>query len=142
MTRGSRPRIRAALVALCLMAMAAGLRLGEWTLCFEPDGRRHAESSLADCPGDVHSNDDSCAPGAESSLAPYDCVSCVDLEFSLTALRPEGGSEWTPLDTPAFMLPHAGLPPSLDPETVRTEDSRPPATDPPPRHLATTVLTC
>lgn len=141
-----RPHRAVAVLALLLMALIGGLRLGEWTLCFEADGRRHAESSLADCPGDArHEADHAANPDAPvdaGSLEPYDCVSCVDLTFAPTALRQRAETIPSLAVETALDLPATSAPPNFCVLVFRPALPHDPAALPPSlRATDTTVIT-
>ncbi|MDZ4806509.1 MAG: hypothetical protein SGI90_16780 [Candidatus Eisenbacteria bacterium] len=78
------------LLALVLVFLTAGIRLGEWTLCLESDGRVHSESGGGDCAQDGrdhddHQGDESLSSSRDAAVA--DCDGCLDITGRSLALR-------------------------------------------------------
>lgn len=84
------PRVTA-LLALVLVFLAGGIRLGEWTHCLEVDGRVHVETGGDDCASDGsdHVGHDRLDAPLTSSPIPEaaDCDGCLDITSRSLGLR-------------------------------------------------------
>jgi len=85
------PRRIPVLLALLLVFLAGGIRLGEWTHCLEMDGRVHVETGGDACASDGpdHVDHDRLEAPLTSSPVPTgaDCDGCLDITGRSLGLR-------------------------------------------------------
>ena len=78
------------LLALLLVFLTGGIRLGEWTLCLELDGRVHSEAGGGDCAADGQGHVDherlDAALATPALPAGVDCDGCLDITGRSLAL--------------------------------------------------------